>query len=503
MATFGELLTAADRYLTQATAELDRPETEHQARHPGTVNELARLTTVLARYGERIGNSFGLAPANTETVRSAARTFTQNLHQAARILGTPEWTEPGGPDLAWTLRAAANTLGCGLDLLTSHTTPTPGQAQPATANTTVITDPEASSALLHRLGQYARTLGRLAERSSPDARQAAHPLLQAATCTEGLHPTAALALEGIRLRSTGERIQPLPGESTEELLHGIHISTQRLRNLNPLLAGTHTWRYLATAAAITCQLNGHITGVITRRLRDLGHPHQAAPLNPAAQDIRVLGRKWRAIAREWDTLFETRLTPGTTPAAIDASDLIIRLGRLIYTDPAWTPGPKARSEIAPPERLVPDAAHAGALGLAVLRSIEACTALAADHTAVADATKIAMMRRTLPRYAGHRTPAAARTIRTRYQTTHHHGRETTAALGKALLAAIPEHSPTAAETALIVHRASTPPGHESPAALAAQSFPNITAQALRMLGKQTASDPPPLSNSSRSPNRAR
>ncbi|MBA9002860.1 hypothetical protein [Thermomonospora cellulosilytica] len=501
MATFGELFTTADGHLAQAATVLDRPEAERQLHHPATVDELARLTGILARYGDRITEGFGLPSSDTEAVRAAARSFTRDLHQARRILGEPEWREPNGPDLAWTLRAASTTLGCGLDLLTSHTTP--AQTQPPTANATVITSPEASAALLHRLGHHARTVAHLAERSTPHARQATHPLLEAATRTAHLHPAKALALEGMRLRQTGQRIPPITGENTTQLLHGIHVSAQRLRNLDTL-AGTTTWRYLATAAAITCRLSSHLTGVITRRLRDLGHPNQALQFVPAGHDIRTLGRKWQAIAREWTTLTETRTTPGNAPVAVDASDLIIRLGRLIYTDPAWTPGPKGRNEVIPPEHLVSDVTQAARLGLAVLRSVEACTVLAAaHHTAVTDATKIALMRRKLPRYAGHRIPAAGRTIRARYDNTHQHGQKTTTTIGKALLAITPDRSPLAAETALILHRATAPTSHESPAALAAQSFPTVITQALQALNKHATTDSPPTNNPSQGPRRTR
>jgi len=300
-------------------------------------------------------------------------------------------------------------------------------------------------------------------------------------------------VEAVTLRRTEERIPPAPGESTSRLLEGISTSAQRLRNMDPRGTIT-TWRYLATAAAITCQVANRITSVMAYRYRELGEKDLAASLLEAARRTRLIGMRWQAIARNWRSLTGMRSDPATAPAAIDAGDLLIRLGRLVYADPAWMPGPRWTTRVVPPEQLTSSTEHAARIVLAVLQSIEACNVMAAAHrAAVNDVARLTLAHRGLPASSGrHRLPVTARRFLTRYEGALHHGKETAIHLGDTVLKLAPPGSGTAAEAALIARRANAPNSHETPAALAAQSFPSLTAQALRTLAQQASSCPPPL-----------
>ncbi|SEF78237.1 hypothetical protein SAMN04489712_10212 [Thermomonospora echinospora] len=494
MATFGELLSAADGHLAQAASTLNRPDIDVQAQHPGTIIELARLTAVLARYGDNIADGFGLQPNGDEAVREAARRFSRNIHQARNVLGTPGRADPSGPDLAWTLRAASDTLGCGLDLLNSHFTRTSGGGlHSPSANAMTITAGDVLGSLLHKLGRYAEAAGHLTRRSTPEAAKAADPLIRAADSGPTPASGRASPVEAVTLRRAMERIPPVPGESTARLLEGISTSAQRLRNMDPQ-GSIATWRYLATAAAIACQIGSRITSVMAYRFRETGEEELAAPLLEAARRTRLIGMRWQTLAQNWRSLTGMPSNPATVPAAVDASDLLIRLGRLIYADPAWTPGPRGTTQVVPPEQLAPDAGHAARIGLAVLNSIEACNVMAAAHNAaVNDVARITLTRRGLAAPDGRRRPpAVARQFLTRYEGVLQHGKEAVIHLGNTVLELTPKGSETAAEAALIIRRANAPNSHESPAALAAQSFPSLTTQALHTLAQQAASPSSPV-----------
>jgi hypothetical protein len=500
MATFGELLSVADCHLTRVVKTLDHPGIAEQARHPGTVAELARLTVVLTRYADALAGWAGSEPAGDRATREATRRFQENVHRARHILGQPQWAMPTGPDIVWALRATSESLGCGLDLLASHLNT---QDPVPSANAMVIAAPDTAQTLLRELGKYAAAAGRLMFHSVPDAKEAATLLADTPTPESIPVPGEATAVEGMTLRGAGERIPPVPGEDFDQLLKGINASVQRLQNLDPRV-GTATWRYLATASAITSQLSGHLTGVLAHRLRAIDREEPVASLMRAAQDIRRFSMRWQGIVRSWYSLTGMATARMTSPAAVDAGDLVIRLGRLYYADAAWAPGPRQTMRVVPPEQLIPDLERAGTIGLVALKSIEACNVIAAvHHTAVNDAARLTFTRRGLPAPDRHRRrpPAEIRQFLTRYEGVHHHGKSAAIRLGNALLQ-IPPTAQTATETALIIRRAAAPHSHESPAALAAQSFPSITAQALRIAARQPArdlsGDPHQLKSSSRS-----
>jgi hypothetical protein len=61
-----------------------------------------------------------------------------------------------------------------------------------------------------------------------------------------------------------------------------------------------------------------------------------------------------------------------TGQATDAGDLVVRLGRLLYTDPAWMPGPNVRLQIKKPEGIAPTLDDIRHLTATLSRAVGAC-----------------------------------------------------------------------------------------------------------------------------------
>jgi len=123
--------------------------------------------------------------------------------------------------------------------------------------------------------------------------------------------------------------------TAERLGHLAYLTTTR--GYPPRAALATCWQRTAQAAAIT----GHCSELILRQLAEPAArlPRGAAAetaIKQAAQAAGSSWQTWRAVAHHWD-IFTT--SPGTifTPVAAEIGDLILWIGRLAHTDPAWSP----------------------------------------------------------------------------------------------------------------------------------------------------------------------
>ncbi|MEU5993339.1 hypothetical protein ABZ806_30585 [Spirillospora sp. NPDC047418] len=490
MATFGEMTALADQHLTDLHHRLYTPLLHHDLRHHTAPPELARLTHVLARYHDQIAVGFGLPHPDTTTatagVRDAAHRASTLIKQAEHHLGPPATTETPQSPLAAQLRAASIALGCGLDLLATHFPTAPDQA--TSVNAAMIAAPDTARALLHQLSTHTATLGHLAYGTTTPTDQAGPLLLKAAVLarfySENQPPPPITA---IPLHHTPDRIPPEIGETSDQVLAGINASIDRLGNPTTATSVT-TWRYLARAAAIICDLNHKTIRQLIYRINELDQRDHLPAIQQAATDLRRLRTTWKTIVRRWDTHIGHHGHPANGPAT-DAGDLIIRLGRLVHTDPAWTPSPRASSHLKPPHQLAPTLTHAAELATITLKTIEACNTLAAHHhTAINDAATL----HALDRHKKHpthipRAPASARELSTRYEKAQIKGRQTITTIGQAIhnLTSTPASVPE--EVELIYQRNSILDEHTKHR-LAAADFPYSINECL----EQSASPPQPL-----------
>ncbi|QFG22856.1 hypothetical protein [Actinomadura sp. WMMB 499] len=400
------MTSLAYQHLTELRRNLHTPTTATLAQHAHAPAELSRLTSVLARYHDRIATGFGIPYTSDNGVRGAARRTATLLHQAVDTLGTPSDIDAPTSDLTEGLRAVSIALGCGLDLLASHVPSTQGRSHSASAEVIGATDTARS--LLHHLSEYTATAAHLTQLTTAPAQQAAVPLLRAAVLARVIGQANDAPITAVPFHHTPERIPPRPGEGIDELLEGISATAQRLENFESPVS-VPTWRYLATAAAITCDINHKLALSLTRRLKELQEHEPASAFEQATSAARRTSTKWRIVAKHWNKLPGHYGHPTEAPAT-DASDLIIRLGRLVYADPDWRPSPRATYRVKPLEEFAPTPAKAARTATAALLALNSCNAIASHHRSAGnDAAIIAAIQKSQqdPKYYPHQTIRAA------------------------------------------------------------------------------------------------
>lgn len=125
---------------------------------------------------------------------------------------------------------------------------------------------------------------------------------------------------------------------------GVSASAQRLRarafgamaQARWMAPSADTWQWPANAAAVT----GHASALILRSLAS----HPSSPENPldstllatAAEAMARSWKAWRRVAAAW-TGISTETSGRTAPIVTDIGDLVLRIGRLAWDDPNWTP----------------------------------------------------------------------------------------------------------------------------------------------------------------------
>ena len=104
-----------------------------------------------------------------------------------------------------------------------------------------------------------------------------------------------------------------------------------------------------------------------------------AQLDDAADLMAGMRAAWHQVDRLWDVMItESRLLP--TPAMTDASDLVLRMGRLVWDDPHWTPAHPRPAQMRTPAALAPGTDAVTNVVAAVHQSVDALA-----RTAEADA----------------------------------------------------------------------------------------------------------------------
>lgn len=486
MVTFGEMTAIADEHFTDLQHQLRGKTINRDIRRRAVPPELARLAHVLARYHDKIADGFGV-PRDTTGVRDAARRASTLLRDAERFLGPPNDTEIPRSALAQKLRAASIALGCGLDLLSTHFPVSSDDAPTATA--AVIAASDTARSLFHQLSTHTATVAHLAYRSEPPADRAGGLLLRAALLMRiyGEQETRS-PVNAIPLQSIPNRLPPRFGETFVEAFAGLDASIQRLSNPQTPTSVT-TWRYLARAASITYDLNAKTLQQLIYRMKELEEPDHLAALKSAATAISKTGRKWREIVRRWDEQTNHYGHPANGPAT-DASDLIIRLGRLVHADPAWTPSPRASYRMKQPAELAPNLTQAAHVATLTLKVTEAYNTVAANHrAAINDAAVLGVLhqQREHPTHMP-RVPNSVRQLSKSYKTAEDRGRHAITTLSQAIQALTPHPQAHAEEVHLIIRRTKITLKEQSQAHQANADFPAPIADLLK--SPQVTSQPP-------------
>ena len=296
------------------------------------------------------------------------RRSAQVLHGAAGPLSERDAVD--AHPAAWHLAQAAVQLAAGRDLLHTHFSNDPSTGAQIRTSTwaKVIHSLPVTDALLGEIGGLAAKLApwmvRLSLESPPDSVMPAVAGLTFHDSGRWLW-AAALKLESRSHQdpSAGEgrpvlaaipanlppAYRPLAAEATvPDLYEGVIITAARLQYGAVAFARTArwstqatsaSWRHDALAAAITADSSDVIIRSLAQRAASLGlHPAIQAHLDTSARAVKLACTAWRAVTGEWDLLSTgIHKRAGLSPVAAEMDDLVLRIGRLAYRNPGWTP----------------------------------------------------------------------------------------------------------------------------------------------------------------------
>ena len=424
-AVFGDFCAAADEHIAAAVLAGHAPVTLLAP----AAEDLCRLVAVLSRY---CGD---LAPC--DEVEASGRDDLQPWERAVIDAGTAlriagdrlrrGAAETAGdqtgtaPQRARHLAAAATELRAGRDLLRTHLVTDPaGLARGRSEWAPVVTSLPVLRALANEIGRWSRQLAPFAALLA-SARRSIRRRADKATMFRSLRAPSSLARAGgwrlpalpcaprltsircaprtpncctrslRRWRPSDSALSPA-GESVAELCDGIAVSAARLRSgmrdsgerarWSPAVT-SGGWQWMAQAAAVTCHLSELALRSLATRASDLATlPVSQTQLDAAADFMAGMRTAWQQVDHLWDGMItERKLLP--TSAMTDASDLVLRLGRLVWDNPHWTPAHAQRAPLRSPPVMAPRAADVTAVMAAAHQAIDALAVVAkADGQAV-------------------------------------------------------------------------------------------------------------------------
>lgn len=427
-AVFGDFLVAANDHLEAAVAADD-----DQVTWPPVARDLSRLVAVMSRYCD------DLAPC--DEVEASGRNDLHPWERAAIEVGTALRTaasclrrcadQAAGDQVdtvvaqrARHLAAAATGLAAGRDLLHTHLATDPdGLTRDRSEWASAVTSVPVARALANEMAQWSRRLAlftasfagpaaayarargpgqtvpvpvRIEFATASQWLQAAGAAVYPAVHADPVQPADAELLCAIPAAMAPQRQRPgSAGESVTELCYGITVSAARLRGAmrdskdraqwSPDVT-SGGWQWMAQAAKVTSHLSEMALRALATRTGQLASsPVSEAQLSDAADLMVGTRAAWHQVDGIWDMMItESRLLPA--PVMTDASDLVLRMGRLVWDDPHWTP---AHSRSAPPRSPAALAPGTDALAAVVAAVHHSADALARVAKADGDAAEAA------------------------------------------------------------------------------------------------------------------
>jgi hypothetical protein len=417
-AVLGDFLAAADEHLEAAMVVGDG-----QVPHLHTVaRELHRLIAVMSRCADDLA-PFDKAEAvgrnDLQAWERAVIDTSEALHAAEVCLRrtSDETGDPTDATVTWRARklaAATAQLTAGRDLLHTHLASRPdGLTQDRSEWAPVVTSLPATRALTNEITRWSRQLAPFtawlagsatsyALRHTPghavtvtvrDNLADASQWLQAAGSSalpaldaDPVRPSDTELLCAIPLAAVPHRHRPSStGESVAKLCYGITVSASRLRaafrdskepaKWSPNVT-SGAWQWMAQAAAVTSHLSELALRSLATRASQLPDvPVTEAQLTNAADRMIGMRAAWQKVDQMWDDIVtETRLLQ--TPAMAEASDLVLRMGRLVWDNPQWTPVRSDRSRRRTPVTLARGATGISAVVTAAHQAVDALARMA-------------------------------------------------------------------------------------------------------------------------------
>ena len=376
--TFGDVVQVAERHLDVVEESLG--EVTHA---DAAIRELYRLVLVLARGLDGrgplaieavTGTGFGTWQLAAAHLQEALRRAAQGIGAASDHLGEPGSRTPGR--CAGHLAHAADALTAGRDVLWSHVALDPAGVSVDRSDWALVAfSPSVTGALVRETAKWSSRAGGIARRLAPVSSQAqsaladaaellcsAHEITRSELATEPGLATDRDLLMGLPTATPPERRPPGEPETDAELCSGITASATRLRSAAfalPATAATSlsvsapSWRRTAFAAAIIADISSltlHALAMRASRLPDC--PVDPGRLAMAAVTQAGARNAWEQAAGMWRIL-QTDTQSQVSAATVETGDLVIRLGRLAFGNPRWTPAAQHRTPPLAPEVLAP------------------------------------------------------------------------------------------------------------------------------------------------------
>ncbi|MFD8559714.1 hypothetical protein ACFV1N_20735 [Streptosporangium canum] len=486
-ATLGDFFAAAQQHMT-AASYLSQ---QHLVTGPvvaaiGAARQLSSITTQLWEFLAAPASSaqarkrlfLGLAdPSTVGHLRAADDLLRQSVEQMQHR--TAERDDP----LAAHLAAAAQMLGIGLDLLRTHYSIDADGTRIARSDWAHAIDSlEVQHALLHEITVHGLHLADVLARILPDMKRRRLPeaaTVQAAIDQLRYLPDALPMVTAVQHRAGGHALlstvpprpstapvhPPEQAQGPEQLCQDIIDNAESLRALytDPLydsddrdVLDIRQWQRIATGGAILSHTQLQLCqALITRALRlgarAGGHPQQ---LRAALADVHRISERsvlaWRSVSRAWTDLLTDVPITARSIAETHVEHLVIRMGRLLYANPRWTPARQDSAPVKDPADVAPTTETIAAISMAMYHVNECMAVVARTNLEHANDVMRAhdMLLLRSPRIAKrlHRTAPVtsvyrqARTVLACYRSLISEAMASSSAFGQAaLLATPPEH----------------------------------------------------------------
>ncbi|MCT9934510.1 hypothetical protein N5079_30325 [Planotetraspora sp. A-T 1434] len=363
-ATFGDFVDGARVHLEIAQRHA---QTEiHLQASAETLHAGRSLTTMLARCADDFAHSAAVAVPLQKAADLLAR---WEPNPASALHPVPLHLSTAG--LAW---------GAAGDVLATHFSPQMTHAR--SDWTRVITDNEVRRQLLHEVGSHALALSAILDRTAhahaPEIR-AARELLTSPDVVEASRLGGSAVVRAIPLNDPAPPAAiPTAPQTPDELRAGITTSTNALRALchHKHESGPREWHRTALAGSIITHITARLLTQLTRRAYEL-NPDRRHDLGQALQRVanglEEAHAEWKDVRRAWQGLFP-RGPLDRSQRQQHLEQVTVLLGRLLHTNPLWTP---AQGD-APPIKSPAQTARNTAEMVPPLRStLNTCEALVA------------------------------------------------------------------------------------------------------------------------------
>ncbi|GLW98892.1 hypothetical protein [Microtetraspora sp. NBRC 16547] len=366
--TFGDLIDGAQAHMEIADLHV-RHEVDATV-SAGVFNAARSLTAMLARCARDFARSDEIARPIREASHLLAR-WEPNHAASSHPIPTH-------------LSAAATAWGAAGDVLATHFSADGTGTR--SDWTTVITSQQVRDRLVRDVAGHALALSAILDRTAlahaADVRFASgllrSPVLIAASTLDG-----SAALREVPLNRPAI-VQPVPHqpETPDELRAGITADTDALRTLCHLDTGSEPspreWQRTALAASVSTHIGTRLLTELTRRAYELNPDRKhglGKALQRATNGIDGMHAMWKGVRQAWEGHLPSKTANGSTRQQ-HLDQVVVRLGRLLYADPLWTPARRNAMSMKTPEVIAPTTRDMVPALRSVLRVFDALTVIA-------------------------------------------------------------------------------------------------------------------------------